>query len=92
MAEQTLLSPGAAAESHEQMLVTLEQATRTDHLVASVWVGVTIDGVQLGSPRPGLVYLGRFDGPTCAVHFPRVAKSINHMFRGYHVVLLRVIV
>lgn len=87
----TKLYPGAAAVEMEHMIATIEGATRIGALWAVLRVAVTIDGVPLGEPRPGIVYLGGSDVATGIVHFPVVAGNDNKMYRGFHSLLMRVV-
>lgn len=85
------LYPGAAAEAMENMIVTLDEATRILSSWASVKAVFQIDGQPFGEPRPGFVFLGLTDYYTGIIHFPIVANDSNKMFRGFHSLQMRVV-
>jgi len=87
----TKLFPGAAAIGTENMIVTIEGATRVQPSWAALRVGLTIEGQPFSDPRPGLIFLGKAGIPTCIIHLPVMAGEKSLMFRGWHTLLLRTV-
>lgn len=85
----TKLYPGSAANGHEEMLVRVEAATRVGQEWCVMRIGLIIDGMELGETRPGMLYLGGTDIPSCVIHFPIVAGPTNRMYSGRHTILMR---
>lgn len=85
--QHTVLFPGSAAMDTEQMLVTIDRATRISKNVIGFYASLTIDRVPIGDVRPGNVWWGPSDVPTGIVHFPDLTDHAR--FSGWHSLRLR---
>lgn len=81
------LANGSQSDGTENLIVGIRNPQRIAPSWMLLQVTFEIESVPMSEFRPGVLYLGETDTPSCVVHFPVMASQ--GIYSGFHSVLLR---